>query len=225
MRCRRLLWVASCTLLLTSAAHATTTTIAHATITVFSAITFSPTALAFGNQQIGNPATKVITVTNGGTTTFNFGVSLTSGPNSSEFSISNGCGGSLAANAPPCQISVTFSPTVAGSANAGVSLTGSGRTYTALLSGDGTTGPPTPTPSSIALSPSSIQIQDNATGGSIVSRATVTMSDGSTASNCTLSTSDTSYYTISGMNVVLAHGLSQADDGQHNTVISVVSCP
>lgn len=66
-----------------------------------------------------------------------------------------------------------------------------------------------------------IQIYDDATGGSIVSRATVTMSDGSTNFTGQLTSSDTSYYTISGLNIVLAHGLTSADDGAHNTVIGI----
>jgi hypothetical protein len=83
---------------------------------------------------------------------------------------------------------------------------------------------PSPTPASISLAPSNIGIQDNATGGSRVSVATVTMSDGSINNNCTLTTSDTHYYAISAMNVVLAHDLSAADDGPHDTVISVSTC-
>jgi hypothetical protein len=220
---RCLLRAGACLLLLASTADATTTATVNATITIFSAITFSPAPLAFGNQMVGHSATKVFTVANGGAAAFIFGVSLTPGANSGEFSISNGCGASLAANA-SCQISVTFSPTVVGAANAGVALAGATRTYTGFVSGTGT-NIPVPTPVSIALSPSSPQIQDTATGGSIVSTATVTMSDGSTNANCTLSTSVPAYYQISGLNVVLAHNLAQADDGQHNTVISVVSCP
>lgn len=218
MLCRLLLFL----FLVGSTANATTSATVTATITVFSSITFLPTSLAFGTQQIGQSVTKAFTVTNGGTAAFNFNVSLA--PNNSLFSVSNSCGGSLAVNA-SCQISVTFSPTVAATENARVDVSGSGRTYSGFVSGVGSNAPAPPTPTSIALSPASIQIQDNAAGGSIVSRATVTMSDGSTAASCTLSTSNSAYYQVSGMNIVLAHGLSSADDGQHNTDIAVVSCP
>lgn len=222
---RRLAWAVAlcCLLAVPRGAEATTSATVNATITVFAALTFSPAPLAFGNEQIGHSVTKSITVTNNGTGTFVFSVSLAAGTNSSEFSLSPVCNGSLSPTS-SCQISVTFAPTIAGTANAGVVLSGAGRSYTAFFSGTGTVAPVV-TPASIALSPSSIQIQDNATGGSIVSTAAVTMSDGSANNNCTLRTSNTSYYQISGMQVVLAHDLGPGDDGQRNTDISVVSCP
>ncbi len=199
-------------------ANATTAT-TTATITVFSSIAFSPAFLAFGAQQIGSPVTQVLTVTNGGTAAFSFAVSLT-GPQAGQFSFSApGCN-SLAVSA-SCQISVTFSPTVAASASATITVSGSGRTYNAALSGTGSSVPVAPVPVSIALVPPSAQIPDNSTGGTIVSRATVTMSDGSTNFTGVLKTSNTNYYTISGLNVVLAHGLTPADDGQQNTTISI----
>lgn len=200
-----------------AATTATTTT----TISVFAAITFSPAPLLFGNQLLGHQTTRVITMTNGSTNAFNnLNMTLTAGINSGDFSLSNDCGGSLAAAA-SCQISITYLPSSAGSAASSVQVSGSGRTYGTGVSGTGVVTPPAPTPVSIALSPSSISVQDNATAGSIVSTATVTMSDGTTNFSGTLLTSDTHYYQISGMNVVLAHSLSGADDGQHNTVISV----
>lgn len=221
MLCRLLLMLACC-LGLISEAHATQATV-NATITVFSAIVFSPNPVAFGIQQTGTSVTHSLTVTNNGSTIASFSVSVVPDVNSTEFSLSPLCSGSLAP-ASSCQISVTFAPTADGLASAGVKLTGATRSYTVSLSGTGTSVP-MPTPASIALSPSNIQIQDNATGGSVVSTAIVTMSDGSSNNNCTLSTSDTAYYQISGMRVVLAHDLASGDDGQHNTDIGVVSCP
>jgi Abnormal spindle-like microcephaly-assoc'd, ASPM-SPD-2-Hydin len=197
-----------------------TTASTTATITVFSSITFAPAFLSFGTQLIGSTAAQVLTVTNGGVGAFSPTVSLT-GTNAptAQFSFSSQCNGALAVNA-SCQISVTFSPTAAESDSAMITVAGSGRTYTAAISGTGSNAPVAPVPVSIALSPPSINIFDNATGGSIVSRATVTCSDGTTTCPYTLSTSDTHYYQISGNNIVLAHGLSPADDGPHNTVIS-----
>jgi hypothetical protein len=71
---------------------------------------FSPTSLSFGNQDVNFPSQpQGITLTNTGTSTLNITRISVTGANSNSFSVSNNCGGSLAAGA-NCAISVTFTP-------------------------------------------------------------------------------------------------------------------
>jgi hypothetical protein len=77
-----------------------------------------------------------------------------------------------------------------------------------------------PTPTAITLSPSSATTPDNAAAGTVLSTATVTMSDGSQFTG-TLTSSDTSgFFAISGLNIVTAQALTSADDGTHSTTIT-----
>lgn len=199
---------------------ATTTASVNAAITITPTITFAPSALVFGNVVIGSPVTQTTTLTNAGVATISFTIALGSGSNSSAFSLTTDCAGTLAVGV-QCHVSVTFAPSTVGSANSTLQIAGNGQTYSAGLSGAGVSSAPAVTLQSITLSPSSIQIQDSATGGSIVSTATLHMSDGSTSCpTCTLSSSDTHYYTVSGLNIVLAHSLTSADDGSHPTTIT-----
>jgi hypothetical protein len=81
--------------------------------------------------------------------------------------------------------------------------------------------PPAPgTPTAITLSPASATTPDNAPAGTVLSTATVTMSDGSQFAG-TLTSSDTSgFLAISGLNIVTARALTPADDGTHSTTIT-----
>jgi hypothetical protein len=79
--------------------------------------------------------------------------------------------------------------------------------------------PPPPSPTAITLSPASVTIPDNAPAGTLLATAAVTMSDGSQFAG-TLTTSNTSFFTISGLNIVTARALTSADDGPHTTLIT-----
>ena len=79
---------------------------------------------------------------------------------------------------------------------------------------------PSPTPTAITLSSASATTPDNAAAGTVLTTATVTMSDGSQFTG-TLSSSDTSgFFAISGLNIVTARALTSADDGAHSTTIT-----
>jgi hypothetical protein len=79
---------------------------------------------------------------------------------------------------------------------------------------------PPPTPTAITLSPASATTPDNAAAGTVLTAATVTMSDGSQFAG-TLTSSDTSgFFAISGLNIVTARALTSADDGAHSTTIT-----
>jgi hypothetical protein len=77
-----------------------------------------------------------------------------------------------------------------------------------------------PVPTAITLSPASATTPDNSPAGTVLTTATVTMSDGSQFTG-TLTSSDTSgFFAISGPNIVTARALTSADDGPHSTVIT-----
>jgi hypothetical protein len=76
-----------------------------------------------------------------------------------------------------------------------------------------------PAPTAITLTPGSVTTADNAPAGTLLATATVTMSDGSQFAG-TLTTSNTDFFVISGLNIVTARALTPADDGTHTTVIT-----
>ena len=82
---------------------------------VNSAVTLTPTSLAFGNVVVGvTSAAKTVTLKNTGTATLKINSITFTGADAGDFaSPSNTCGGSLAANA-SCTINVTFKPTAVG---------------------------------------------------------------------------------------------------------------
>ena len=73
-------------------------------------------------------------------------------------------------------------------------------------------GPTPPTPTGVTLTPATASLPDNAAAGTIVAALSVTMSDGSTFAG-TLAASPAGTVTISGNKLVLARGLTAADDG------------
>jgi hypothetical protein len=75
------------------------------------------------------------------------------------------------------------------------------------------------TPTGITLSPASPTIPDNTRAGTVIATANVTMSDGSQFQG-TLSSSDTNFFAISGLNIVTARALTSGDDGTRSTVIT-----
>ena len=76
-----------------------------------------------------------------------------------------------------------------------------------------------PTPTAITLLPANARIPDNAPAGTVVATAHVIMSDGSLFTG-TLTTSNTSLFAISGLNIVTARALKSADHGSFSTVIT-----
>jgi hypothetical protein len=77
------------------------------------------------------------------------------------------------------------------------------------------------TPTEITLSPVRATIPDNAPAGTVIATANVTMSDGSQFTG-TLTTSNTTFFAISGLNIVTAQALTSANDGTQSTVITAV---
>jgi hypothetical protein len=104
------------------------------------AVTLSPSNLSFGNQPVGTAsAPQTVTLTNSGGATLAISSISVTGTNSGDFSQTNTCGSSVAIGA-SCAISVTFSPTAAGSRSAMVTITDNagGSPQTVPLTGTGT---------------------------------------------------------------------------------------
>jgi hypothetical protein len=78
---------------------------------------------------------------------------------------------------------------------------------------------PPASPTAITLSTPNPTIADNAPAGTLLATATVTMSDGSQFAG-TLTSSDTNFFAISGLNIVTARAFKPTDDGTHSTVIT-----
>ena len=106
------------------------------------AVTVSPTSLAFSNQAVGTTsAARTVTVTDSGTTALTaVGISFT-GTNATDFAQTNTCGTSVAAGG-SCTINVTFTPLVQGSRTASLRIADSDPTSPQLVTLTGTgTGP------------------------------------------------------------------------------------
>jgi hypothetical protein len=100
----------------------------------------SPTSLAFGNQAVGMTSTaQTVTLSNTGNAALSITSLTLTGTNAGDFAQSNTCGSSLAAGA-NCTIAVMFTPSVASTETASLSIAdnASGSPQTASLSGAGT---------------------------------------------------------------------------------------
>ncbi|MBF9066530.1 choice-of-anchor D domain-containing protein [Streptacidiphilus fuscans] len=101
----------------------------------------APTSLSFAGQAVNSTSTaQSVTVSNTGSAA----ASISSVTTSGDFAQTNTCGSSLAANA-SCTVSVTFTPTAAGTRTGSVSVTGnaSNSPLTIALTGTGTSTTPT----------------------------------------------------------------------------------
>jgi hypothetical protein len=140
----------------------------------------NPTSLTFGNQNVGTTsAAQNITLSNGGTAA----LSITSIAASGDYAQTNTCGTSLAAGA-NCAISVTFTPTAAGTRTGTITVTDNapGSPQTASLTGTGVAVGPT-----ASLSPTSLTF------------AAQTVGTTSAAQNITLSNSGTAALSITSI--------------------------
>jgi uncharacterized repeat protein (TIGR01451 family) len=141
-----------------------------------SSVILAPTSLTFNSQTIGTTsAAQTVTLTNGGSVALAIsGITLT-GPNSGDFAETNTCPASLAVDA-NCTISVTFTPTAAGTRTAAISIAdnATGSPQTVALNGT-VNGPATVTvtPSSLTFAsqfvnstsaPQSVTVTNTGTG-------------------------------------------------------------
>ncbi len=84
-------------------------------------VSLTPATLNFNGQAVGMSVMQQTTLTNTGTAVLDIDSIGITGANAEEFSQTNTCGETLAANA-NCTITVTFTPTTVGSATASISV-------------------------------------------------------------------------------------------------------
>jgi hypothetical protein len=125
-------------------------------------VTLMPASLSFGHQKVGtSSAPQIVTLANGtsGSVTIT-GIRIT-GVNSGDYSQTNNCGTSLGAGK-SCTISMTFTPTAAGTRTATLQVTDSGPSsiQTSSLTGIGGTQP------AVTLSPGSLTFPEQSINSS-----------------------------------------------------------
>jgi hypothetical protein len=155
----------------------------------------SATTLNFPSQTVGSTsAQQTVTLSNPGSAPLLITGIAISGTNAGDFAQTNNCGNSLAPGAPPCNISVTFTPTAAGTRTASVTITdnAAGSPQAITLTGTATT-------TSLSLAPASggstsqtvkagqtatYNMQLSATGGTIPVSVTITCAGAPSLATC-----------------------------------------
>jgi phosphatidylethanolamine-binding protein (PEBP) family uncharacterized protein len=163
------------------------------------AATLSPTSLTFASQTVGSTsAAQAITLTNGGTAA----LTITTIAASGDYAQTNTCGTSLAAGA-NCSISVTFTPTAAGTRTGAVTVTdnAAGSPQTASLTGTGVTAGP-----SAALSPTSLTFASQTVGTTSAAKPITLSNSGSAALSITSITASGDYAQTNTCGTSLAAG-------------------
>ncbi len=168
------------------------------------ALTFNPSSLAFGSTEILTAASpQSIVATNISPISLMINSASLTGSNAADFTITNNCVGNLAPQA-TCSITVGFKPSVSGSRNASLKLTGlPGHDYTAALSGSGSAA------LALILTPDPAFVPCDSHPGATVSVASVT---GGNANPVVLSLTagDLTDFALSGSappaNIVIAPG-------------------
>ncbi len=159
-----------------------------------------PASLSFPNTTATTSTSpQILTLSNPGTAALNISTISITGANPIDFTETNNCGSTLAANA-TCAISVTFTPAAAATfaANLSVADNASGSAQTSVLTGTGTA---TPVPIAV-LTPSSL------------SMPTTTLNTTSTAQMITLTNTGAATLNIAGITVT---GANPADFAEANT--------
>ena len=135
----------------------------------------SSTTVTFSSQAVGTTsAAQSATLDNVGNATLTFSSIQLTGPNSADFNLTNTCGSSLAPSA-ECTLSVTFTPSAAGTRTASVVFTdnATGSPQTVNLSGTGTSA-------GVGLSASTLNFGSQSVGTS-TSPQTVTLTNNGNA--------------------------------------------
>ncbi len=144
------------TLTIANSASATPLTVALTGTGQVPTQSVSPTALAFGAQNINTSSTSSVTLANTTSAATSGYISISSiaisGTNAGDFTVGNNCAGSLS-NGTSCNISVTFTPSAVGSRSATLTITDSatGSPLTVPLTGTGQAPALSATPSPLAF--------------------------------------------------------------------------
>jgi sugar lactone lactonase YvrE len=107
------------------------------TVTPAAVLTLTPTALAFGGQNVMTAATLNLTIQNTGAAAISTPAAAISGANAGDFTLTNNCPASVTSNG-ACTVAVTFTPKAAGARTAVLTLIVPGAVaQTVNLSGTG----------------------------------------------------------------------------------------
>ncbi len=144
---------------ISNASNATNISVAGTGIGVTPTVSMSPTSLTFGSQVVSTTsAAQSVTVSN----TSSAVLSISSITASGDFTQTNNCGASLAANS-SCSVLVTFAPTVGGTRTGAISFIDNAASSPQQVSLTGVaTGAATP---NVSLSPSSLTFGSQIVGG------------------------------------------------------------
>jgi hypothetical protein len=108
-------------------------------------ITLTPDPLDFGNVAVGSSATKSFTARSVGNSPFQAIVAVVAGGDVGDMRVvQDMCSLQLLAPTRQCTISVRFTPSAAGPAQAALAIIGDDGAYVARLRGNGVAGPPAP---------------------------------------------------------------------------------
>jgi sugar lactone lactonase YvrE len=189
-------------------------------------VSLSPTSLSFGNQTVGTTsAAQTATLTNTGSAT----LTINSIGASGDFSETTECGSSVPAGG-SCTISVTFTPTAAGTRTGTLTVSDNapGSPQTVSLSGTGI-GPPTLTSISPNSGAQGTAVAVTLTGTSFISGATVSINNaGVTVSNVSVvsSTQISATFTIAATATVGAANVTVTTSaGTSNAVTFTITSP
>ncbi|HEV2344050.1 MAG TPA: choice-of-anchor D domain-containing protein [Actinocrinis sp.] len=135
-------------------------------------VSVSPTALNFGSVATGaTSAAQTVTVSNPTSAAASVSGISTTG----DFAQTNNCGSSIAANG-SCTVSVTFSPTAAGSRTGNLTVNAGGVTNTVSLSGTGTAPGPV-----LNANPASLTFGQTLVGSTATAQSVTITNSGTTA--------------------------------------------
>jgi hypothetical protein len=137
-----------------------------------STVTAAPSALSFGSQAEGTTSSaQTVTVSNPTSSA----ASVSSISASGEFAETNTCGSSIAANG-SCTVSVTFTPTAAGTQTGSLTINAGGVTDTVSLTGSGTAPGPV-----LNASPGGLSFAATDVGSTSATQAVTVTNSGTTA--------------------------------------------
>ena len=143
-----------------------------------SSVTLSNTSLSFGNQTTGTTSNaQTTTLTNNGSAALSISSIAVTGTDSGDFAETNTCGSSVAAGA-NCTISVTFTPTVAGTRTAAVTITDSDPSSPQTVTLTGTGVAPTTT---ATVTPSTLTFASQTVGTTSAAQTVTVSNTGSAA--------------------------------------------
>ena len=134
-------------------------------------ISLSSASVVFGQQNVGSTsAPQVVTLSNTGNGSLSIASLAVSGTNARDFAQTSNCGGGVAAGG-NCTITVTFTPSAAGSRSASLTVSDNASSSPQTISLSGTGLQPV-----VSLSPGSLTFAQQSTGSTSMAQS-VTLSD------------------------------------------------